>query len=378
MKIHVIHTIHAFTAATGGTVTCTYDLLRALNVQGPVQADALITDQQPLMGNGEEWIHVVPNDEKTSFAISSHLCKALQKTDANIYHTNGLWRYCNHITASIARQKGKPYIITPHGMLYPQALTHSKWQKNLLRWTLFNRDIRKAACIHVTCEEEMQHVRALGFTNPIAVIGNLVPASLLSQPAPKTEKVTFGYLGRLHPRKKVERILDAFALLTPEERTKCELVIMGDGDSNYKSFLHEYAMKLHLTNIRFIGFIEGMEKERQLAALHALFVPSDFENFGMIVAESLRNGTPVFASTGTPWKILNEQGCGWWQDPTKENMVHVMRELLAMTPEKLDEIGNIGRSLITEHFSEQVVAKQMNELYKWILTKQNKPAFVYE
>lgn len=378
MKIHVVHTIHAFTAATGGTATCIYDLLCALNAQGRVQADVLVTEQHPQMGNGEAWIKAVPNDEKTSFSISVQLRNALRQTNADIYHTNGLWRYCNYITTYVARQKGKPYIITPHGMLYPQALAQSWWQKKLLRWMLFDRDIREAACIHVTCEEEMQHIRALGFTNPIAVIANPVPQSLLVQPVPKAEKVTFGYLGRLHPRKKVERILEAFALLSLEEQAKCELVIMGNGDPAYEAFLHERAAQLQVLNVRFIGFVEGIEKEKQLASLHVLFVPSDFENFGMIVAEALCNGTPVFASTGTPWEILNEQSCGWWQEPTPEKMSAVMRELLTMSPKKLDEMRRIGQRLVAEQFSDKVVARQMEELYNWILTKQNKPSFVYE
>ena len=55
-----------------------------------------------------------------------------------------------------------------------------------------------------------------------------------------------------------------------------------------------------------------------------------------------------------------------------------MRELLSMTPEKLDEMGRIGRSLVAEQFSDQAVAQQMKELYHWILTKQNKPSFIYE
>ena len=379
MKIRVVHSINAFTATTGGTATCTYDLLKALNKRNDVQADIVVTKPaQPLMGNGEEWIQSVENDEKTPFGISNNLHKALMQTDADIYHTNGLWRYCNHAPAIVARKKRKPFVLTPHGMLYPEALARSKWQKKLLRWACGDRDIREAACIHVTCEEEMQHVRALGFTNPIAVIPNPVPESLLKESVPKAEKVTFGYLGRLHPRKKAERIIEALALLSAEEQAQCELVIMGSGEPSYEALLRERVERLHLSNVRFLGFVEGAEKERQLAQLHALFVPSDFENFGMIVAEALRGGTPVFASTGTPWKILNEKACGWWQEPTPQRMAAVMRDLLSMPSEKLKEMGETGRSLVAEHFSDQAVAQQMKELYHWILTKQNKPSFVYE
>ena len=379
MKIHVVHTINAFTATTGGTATCTYDLLKALNQRSDVQADILVTKpKEPLMGSGEEWIKAVENDEKTPFGISRNLYSALAQADADIFHTNGLWRYCNHAPAVVARQKRKPFVLTPHGMLYPEALVHSQWQKRLLGWACVNRDIREAACIHVTCEEEMQHIRALGLTNPVAIIPNPVPESSLKEYVPKAKKVTFGYLGRLHPRKHVERILEAVALLPEEEQTQCELVIMGSGEPSYEAFLRERVERLHLSNVHFLGFVEGVEKERQLAQIHALFVPSDFENFGMIVAEALREGTPVFASTGTPWRVLNVRGCGWWQEATPEKMSAVMRELLSMTPEKLDEMGKIGRKLVAERFSDLAVAEQMKELYHWILTKQNKPSFVYE
>ena len=133
-----------------------------------------------------------------------------------------------------------------------------------------------------------------------------------------------------------------------------------------------------MQNVRFAGFMEGEEKQRLLASLSALFVPSDFENFGMIIAEALSCGTPVFANTTTPWRILNETGCGWWQEATPKNMAAIMRLLLTMEPEKIDEMGRKGAKLVAERFSAESVAQQMKELYQWILTKQNKPSFVYD
>lgn len=376
--IKVVHTIHAFTATTGGTATCTYDLLCALNVCKDVCAEALVTStRQPLMGNGETWIVSVENDEKGAFCISRNLQKALEQTNADLYHTNGLWRFCNHVTAKEARRKGKPYLITPHGMLYPQALSQSKWHKRLLRWAFFNRDLHEADCIHVTCEEEMKHVRALGFTNPIAIIANPIPLPLIG-PIAHTEKVTFGYLGRLHPRKHVERLIEAMAQLTSQDRKRCELVIMGTGEPSYEAFLREEVQKRQLENVHFAGFVGGIAKQKKLASLSALFVPSDYENFGMIVAEALSCGTPVWASTGMPWEQLNKKGCGWWQAPTIENITSTMHQILNMSPKTIDEMGQIGRQWIIEDFSSQHVAKQMKELYHWILTKESKPSFVYD
>lgn len=376
--IKVVHTVNAFTATSGGTSTCVYDLLSAINTRDDVHADIIVTKpDKKLMGYGEPWILPVEYDEKTPFGFSANLRDALQQTNADIYHTNGLWRYCNHLTATIARQKNKPFVFTPHGMLYPQALAISKWKKQLLRWTIFDKDIRGAACIHVTCEKEMEYIRALGFSNPVAIIGNPVPEIDIKH-TNRSEKVTFGYLGRLHPRKKVERLIDAFANLTEEERNQCELVIIGSGEHDYEMSLQSKVSQLKIQNIRFLGFVEGEEKLKQLARLSALFVPSDYENFGMIISETLSCGTPVWASTGTPWKLLNECKCGWWQEPNVENIIETMREILTMGPKKLDEMGEIGRKVVQEHFASQVVAQQMSELYKWILTKQSKPSFVYE
>ena len=59
-------------------------------------------------------------------------------------------------------------------------------------------------------------------------------------------------------------------------------------------------------------------------------------------------------------------------------MASVMREIIKKNLKNLDEMGRIGQQLVTERFSDKAVARQMSELYHWIVTKQNKPSFIYE
>ena len=59
-------------------------------------------------------------------------------------------------------------------MLYPEALARSARKKWPLRKLWFDRDIREAGCIHATCQDEMKHLRTLGYKGPIALIGNPV------------------------------------------------------------------------------------------------------------------------------------------------------------------------------------------------------------
>lgn len=184
-----------------------------------------------------------------------------------------------------------------------------------------------------------------------------------------------GFLGRLHPRKKVENLLYALAKLSISE--KCELVIIGKGDDGYELFLKDETKRLGLSNVTFRGFLSGKEKYEELAKLSCLFVPSDFENFGMIVTEALSVGTPVMASLGTPWDDLNKYNCGWWVDRTPENIADVMSNVINMSSDELFEMGERGKQLVRQKYTDIQIAKQMHSLYEWIIKGGTKPQFIY-
>ena len=230
----ILQTISGFGAKSGGTSTCTYDLMKALCTIGCDAELLTIEVSSPtdnIMGHGEEWIKAVPYDRISSYGYSKNIKRYLHDTEYDIYHANGLWMYCNHVTCAVARQKGKPYIITPHGMLYPDALRRSYWKKWPLLKLFFNKDIMRATCLHATCVQEKDNIRAFGYKGPVAVIGN--PANIppyideLKGREAKRRFSTFGFLGRLHPRKKVENLLYGAARCTPEIRERIRLVIMG-------------------------------------------------------------------------------------------------------------------------------------------------------
>lgn len=377
----ILQTIAGFGAKSGGTSTCTYDLVYALN-QLNCQTDILtLKPNDPtdhLMGVGEQWIKALPYDGKTPFGYSHNIVHYLNMTDYDLYHTNGLWMYCNHITASIARRKGKPYVITPHGMLYPQALARSAWKKKLMMHLCFDKDIREANCIHATCMQEMKYYRDLGYKNPVAVIANPMPLpDYIDDIKPERSKKRIGFLGRLHPRKNVKGLIEAWASLGKATQN-AELYIMGKGDESYEAYLRDLVTTLGLPNVVFAGFVSGREKFEKLATLTALFVPSDFENFGMIITEALIVKTPVMASLGTPWEELNTRHCGWWVNNDIHTLAQTMEEVFSLSDKELLAMGERGKQLVIEKYSSVQVATQMKHLYEWILNGGEKPDFVYE
>lgn len=363
---------------SGGTTTCIYDLLLAMHHIND-NVDLMTLHTSDIVGHGENWIKALSNDVITPYEYSRNVKCFLKHSNYDLYHTNGMWLYCNHATCCIARKKNKPYIITPHGMLYPQALARSAWKKKLML-TIggINKDLRLADCIHCTCLEEMKHYRDLGYKNPVAVIPNPVPVpSFIDELTSERKIKRIGFLGRLHPRKNVEALLDAWILLGTKVKD-AQLVIMGKGDFAYEKILKEKVKQSGIMNVEFAGFVNGREKFERLASLTTLCVPSDFENFGMIVTEALSVGTPVIASLGTPWQELNTEHCGYWVANDIKTLAETIEQVLSLPEDEIRCIGENGKKLVREKYQDIQVAKKMIELYDWLATEEKEPEFVYK
>lgn len=380
--MRVLHTIAGLSSQSGGPSTCTKDLLDGLNEIEGAKID-LLTVLPPNgrnLGAGSHWLKEVSCDYYTPIEFSHNLKHAINESDYDLYHTNALWLYINHITCKTAREKRKPYIVSPHGMLYPTALKIKAWKKKPMLWIWFNRDINQATCLHVTCREEMEHCRAFGYKGPIAIIPNpvVIPKGIDAKSSIPTER-RIGFLGRLHPIKKVELLLYGASLAIESGIPSFKIDIMGAGDPKYENYLRKEVSRLGMDEIvDFIGFVSGPEKYVRLSKLWGLFVPSIQENFGMIVPEALICGTPVYASTGTPWEALNENSCGWWCNNAPKTIASVLNDLFSKDKTDLLQMGRNGRTLIEQQYEQSKVAQMMFDLYKWILAKSSKPDFVYD
>lgn len=387
----VLQSIPFMLASQGGPSTCTCDLLQGLYDNG-ANVDLLTSKcynpKDRNLGEGSQWLKEVKMDYRTPLALSKTTDKFLRDTEYDIYHANTLWLYPVHAVCAYARKVRKPYVLSTHGMLYPTALAVSRWKKRLMGTMWYNKDIMQADCLHATCMAELEHNRKWGYKGPIAVIPNPVVFHKFVNDNQDTSlnvltngKRTIGFLGRLHPIKKVENIIYALNLLEPEFRNKVKLDVMGKFDDKYELWLKEEVKRLGLEDsVEFVGFVSGKEKYERLKKLSALMVPSAQENFGMIVPESLICETPVYASLGTPWSELNECRCGWWRDNEPKTIAGVIKEILSMSDEDLRSMGRNGRRLMEEKYEQHKVAAMMQQLYDWIgngMKAEQRPDFVF-
>ena len=104
------------------------------------------------------------------------------------------------------------------------------------------------------------------------------------------EAEVLGAVGRLHPQKGLEDLLEAFAGL---DRPRALLVLAGEGA--LEAPLREQARRLGVAaRVRFLGFQEDVPAV--FPALDVLAMPSRWEGFGLGLVEATACGVPVVAS----------------------------------------------------------------------------------
>ncbi len=304
----------------------------------------------------------------------------LKKSRAILFHGHGLWEFPVHQMAKVARKKETPYIITPRGMLEPWSLKQGRIKK-LIALKLFQYcDLKNAACLHATAPMEVESIRELGLKNPIAMIPNGIDLSdFQSEPPIKLKhpkKILF--LSRIHPKKGIENLIHAWRLIDEKITNNWIIEIIGNGESNYIQELQNQIAHGQMQEQIFIkNPVFGKDKINTFREASLFVLPTHSENFGIVIAEALASHTPVITTKGAPWEELESYNCGWWINIGVEPLKLALEKGIQTLDSELLEMGLNGRKLIEEKYSMESVAKNMIELYYWILTKQNKPSFVY-
>jgi glycosyltransferase involved in cell wall biosynthesis len=202
----------------------------------------------------------------------------------------------------------KPVIWSIRGEFHNEALQFSKFRKKIILKILFPF-INKSIRFHATSIEEKNDIaQILGEKSNVFVLPNymLLPEKL---DVPIQKYLLF--IGRLHPIKCLELIIESCANSKNFMESNFQLWIAGKGDTEYTAKLQSLVTTLSLeSKVKWLGHVEGVEKEKLFASSYATILMSKSENFGNVVIESLAQGTPVIASKGTPWSILNEKEAG--------------------------------------------------------------------
>jgi len=321
-----------------------------------------------------------------TFAPRFGYSRSLQRTlsdqaDAvDIYHMHGLWMYPNWAAGNVARKSAIPYIMSPHGMLEPWSLDRRKWKKKVPGLLFEYKNLTRAHCLHACSEQEYQNFRHFGYKGPIARvplgltrdefnIASFATSGLmvdLPQPRLFADKKYLLFLSRLHVKKGLEFLLDAWKSVG-NDFPDWHLVIAGGGEPAYVAELQKKAHDAGVADsVTFTGPVHGDNKWGLLKKAGIFILPSYSENFGLVVIEALACGVPVITTKGAPWSDLVTEGCGWGVDVGAQPLVECLKKTLSLPGERLTAMGNNGRLLVESKYVMNVMARKMREVYAWM------------
>lgn len=295
----------------------------------------------------------------------------------DVFHDNGIWLPHNHTVARISRRLDIPRVVSLRGMLEPWCRGSKRWKKDLA-WHLYQRyDLETARALHATADQEAANLRKEGAGRPIAVIPNGIDLPHQSGCVREPHCGEFRealFLGRLNPKKGLPMLVEAWNRVRP---MGWRLKIVGPDEENHQAEVERCIRGCRLEKeIILAGPLDGEAKQRAFEGAELFVLPTYSENFGMAIAEALAYGLPVLTTTGAPWPMLEEEGCGWWTEPTPAGIEQALRLALSTSSDKLREMGDCGRQLVARQFRWDAVARQMTELYRWLRGEGAKPGFV--
>jgi len=289
---------------------------------------------------------------------------------ADIIHSHGLWAPANAIAAKAAHRARVPHVIAPRGSLAPEALAKSAWKKAIFKRLFVNRALRRAACLHALTDREASHIRGFGLTNPIAVIPNGVPPQ-------KKGSGTFSsivFLGRMHPIKGLDNLIEAWRRI--EGRFgDWHLVLAGPDEQDYLATLKSQVEDASLTGrVSFPGGVYGDDKQRLLADAELFVLPSRSEGMSVALLEALAAGLPALITRECNFPSL--AGGGLVVDCSADALADGLTQMLEMSEEQRRQMGDNARALVQSQYSWDTLARQMLDVYEWLLGRRDRPQCV--
>ncbi|MFV0294873.1 MAG: glycosyltransferase [Hyphomicrobiaceae bacterium] len=310
--------------------------------------------------------------------------RALHEKSADVFHTHGLWMMPNVYPARIARREGKPFLLSPHGMLGKEPLAFSASAKRIF-WSLWQRDaVHAVDCFHATAESELRDIRQFGLKKPVAIIPNGIDLPDRPDLSGDTKRDSFDEsihpfilsLGRLHPKKGLDRLISAFARVAPAH-PRWRLRIVGPDEGGYSNVLARQIDALGLgSSVTIEPPVFDADKFALMWQAEIFALSTLHENFAMTVAESLAAETPVISTRGAPWAGLETNKCGWWIDHGVEPLAAALDKAMTLPQPVRHDMGARGRAWMRRDFGWEGVGEKMAETYSWLQGRQKKPNWV--
>jgi glycosyltransferase involved in cell wall biosynthesis len=270
-----------------------------------------------------------------------------------------------------------PYVVRPHGALDPYHLRQHRWRKAMCTWLVERRALDAAAGMHYTSVAEHEHAARhdgrlrlpRGFVVPLGVeLGPAGRPDELHRRHPELAGRTLvTFLGRLTPKKRLDLLVDAFAVVAAADE-RAHLVIAGPDDGVGDALRARVAALGLRARVSMPGLLTGAPKSSLLRASRVVALPSEDESFGVAVAEAMHAGTAVVVTEGVAIHrevAVDEAGLVVSPEvgPLAEALLGFVRD-----ERRAAEAGHNGQALVRRRWTWRQVAADLERMYEQAIT----------
>ncbi len=262
-----------------------------------------------------------------------------------------------------------PFIVSPRGGLYPDVVRKKSLFLKKIAFGVIRHFVEEAKFFHYTTEDEKEKVENYWkIENPALIVPNGIDLSTYCNLPPKgffRKKFSLQrfilHLGRINWKKGFDVSVPTFSRLV-KKYPDLEFVIAGI-DDRYKKKVIEIASKHNcIEKIRFVGLLQGVDKQGSLIDAEAFILPSYSENFGMACVEAMACGCPVVISENVAiGRDIKEVGAGLVVKRDVNSFYQALDELLSSGGLK-EELEQRGKSFVRNYCNIDIVARKFREV----------------
>jgi glycosyltransferase involved in cell wall biosynthesis len=283
----------------------------------------------------------------------------------DVVFVNGVWNYNTLAAHRALAGTGIPWAIFTHGMLDPYFKQRFplKHIKKSIYWHLrLAKIFRDASAVLFTSEEEKILARK-SFSRysvrevvvPYGTYGPDCDSSaaedfLAQWPQLRGKRLAIS-LGRIHPKKGTDILIESFAATLAHDPA-WHLVIAGPDKVEWQKDLEALATGLGIADrITWTGSLSGVMKWGALFASEVFVLPSHQENFGIVVAEAMACSLPVIVSDKVNiWREIDGDSAGLVGKDTIEGTSASLLSWSKLSPEEISRFRTRSRACFQQRF----------------------------
>ncbi|KQX42487.1 hypothetical protein ASD04_00490 [Devosia sp. Root436] len=317
-------------------------------------------------------VHAFPYFGPANYRFSPGMLWHMLFSKAKIVHVHGLWMF--HCLAVLAWSfRGKPYVVSPHGMLEEWILRRSPRLKAIVSSLYQGLFLRRAAGFHALTNKEVHDIKLQIPDARCEIIPNYASVPKSDGRKPRWWRPTMDgrkiylFLGRIHEKKGWRELLEAWEALSAADenfsRYSC-LIYAGWLDGSYD--LEDLVGKAFLKsqNVYYVGPQFGLAKYMTIHAADFVLLPSKSEGLPMVILEAWAASKPVIMTPECNLPVGFAAGAAIQTGDSVDEIMAALLTADGLSPDDLKTMGEAARAVVGEYFSEEAVAQKMTKLYK--------------